>query len=146
MLPGIPKSPLGAPLRPLRQPRHPQPPRGARKCVRAAADRRCAAAAPVAPLTDFGPQSPPPRVLKQPLLLACPLIFLPYNSTPHARPPGSADSLGLRPRPPTPKRSRPRNVVSERGTEWFHESPDFRVLFRHVHFITSECLSFSRFI
>ena len=92
--PGLPKSPLGAPLRPLRQPRHSQPPREARKCVRAAADRRPAGGAPVAQLTLFDPQPPSPRTLKQDPLLPAPPRFHPYKANPHARPTGSAD-LGL---------------------------------------------------
>ena len=45
----------------------------------------------------FWTPAPSAQSSKTTLLLACPLIFLPYNSNPHARPPGSADSRGLTP-------------------------------------------------
>ena len=43
---------------------------------------------------SFSSPAPSAQSSKTTPLLACALIFLPYNSTPHARPPGSAD-LGL---------------------------------------------------
>ena len=84
---------------------HPGPPlalpapRKAPGSVRAAADCTSPGGRPGAASVPSGPQPPSPPTPLLLLLLVLPLFF---STTPHTST-GSADSIGLRPRPPTPK-------------------------------------------
>ena len=75
----------------------------------------------------FWTPAPSAQSSKTTLLLACLLIFLPYNSNPHARPTGSADSTW-----PAATDADPENIINDAGHRFWKPSLRNAILRRRV--------------